>query len=241
MNIVTTRYGGGPVKPFSWSYSRLKNYESCPKRHWHMDIQKDVKDEEGEALQWGNAVHKALAERIDKSTPLPKGMGHYEKWVERIIGGKGARGNVLVEQQLAIDENFAPTKWFDSDAKRSGLNNPWYRGIGDVIKIVNSAALVVDWKTGKIVEDSQQLALMAACVFAHHPEVIQVRSEFIWLKDDASSRSDFHRDQMAQMWKKVWPRIEALKYAYETTTFPPKPGFLCKRWCAVKACPYNGK
>src|SRR5205807_2231069 len=77
---------------------------------------------------------------------------------------------ILVEQQLAINADFGPVPWFDSAA--------WFRGIGDVIKIVGPVALIVDWKTGKIVEDSQQLALMAACVFAHHPEVQKVRSEF---------------------------------------------------------------
>ena len=243
MNIVTTRYGGGPVKPFSWSYSRLKNYESCPKRHWHLDIAKDIKEEEGEALQWGNAVHKALADRISKGAPLPKGMGHFEKWVERIaaLGNKAHITVLMTEQQLAIDANFGPTQWFSSDAKKKDQNEPWYRGIADVIKVVGPAALVVDWKTGKIIEDSQQLALMAACVFAHHPEITRIRSEFIWLKDDASSRADFHRDEMAKMWKNIWPRVEALKIAHETTNYPAKPGYLCKRWCPVKACPHNGK
>lgn len=241
MNITTTSFDGAPIKkPFAWSYSRLKNFEVCPKRHWHVDIQKDFKEEEGESLQWGNAVHKALAARIDKDTPLPMGMGNYEKWVQRILTPPG-KGVVLVEQQLAIDENFGPTKWFDSDAKRAGMNSPWYRGIGDVIKIVGPVALIIDWKTGKILEDAPQLALMAACVFAHHPDVQKVRSEFVWLKEDATTRGDFDRNEMAAIWKNLWPRIEALKHAHDTTTYPPKPGRLCRRYCPVSACPHFGE
>jgi hypothetical protein len=225
-------------KPFAWSYSRLKNYETCPKRHFHIDVNKDVKEEEGEALLWGNAVHKALAKRIADGTKLPTGMERFEKWAARIItpGGK-----ILVEQQLAIDENFGPTAWFGSDAAKRGTGEPWYRGIGDVVKIVGPVALVIDWKTGKILEDSQQLALMAACVFAHHPEVIKVRSVFVWLKDDAETTEDFHRNDMPAMWKHLWPRIENLKNAYASTTFPAKPGGLCKRYCPVKVCPHNGE
>jgi len=229
-------------KPFAWSYSRLKNFEVCPKRHFHVDIAKDFREEEGESLVWGNMVHKALAERISKGTALPTGMEKFEKWVEKIVTGQGnANVQILVEQQLAINENFGKTAWFPSDAERAGTGAPWYRGIGDVIKIVGPVALVVDWKTGKIIEDSQQLALMAACVFAHHPDVMKVRSEFIWLKDDANTRDDFHRNDMAAMWKHLWPRIEALKYAHETTSYPAKPGHLCRRWCPVRTCPHYGE
>jgi hypothetical protein len=237
-HAITTRHGG--PKPFAWSYSRLKNYESCPKRSWHIDVlpkgdPNKVIEPEGEQLLWGNAVHKAFAKRL--VTPFvvfPKGMERYESWAEKIlVGSDNLNVKILVEQQLAISADFGPVPWFDSAA--------WFRGIGDVIKIIGPVALIVDWKTGKILEDSQQLALMAACVFAHHPEVQKVRSEFAWLKEDATTRADFHRNEMADMWKHIWPRIEALKNAYETTSYPAKPGALCKRWCPVTQCPHNGE
>lgn len=242
MSALTTRHGPVTAKPFAWSYSRLKNYETCPKRSWHLDIKKDVKEEEGESLQWGNEVHKALAKRIDKGIPLPQGMEKWEHWAEKMLAGKGSPGvQILVEQQLAINADFGPTAWFPSDAQKAGTGDPWYRGIGDVIKIVGPVALIIDWKTGKILEDCQQLALMAACVFAHYPEVKKVRSEFVWLKENADTRQDFHRVDMVQMWKNLWPRIEALKNAYDTTNYPAKPGGLCKRFCPVKSCPEHGE
>ena len=227
MQVTTVR---NKPKPFAWSYSKLKNYETCPKRHWHVDIQRDIKEEEGEALLWGNAVHKALAERLDKNVPLPKSMLEYEKWAERLLHGGGT---ILVEQKLAINKEFGPESWFGDKA--------WYRGIGDVIKIVGPVALIVDYKTGKILEDGSQLALMAACVFAHHPEVKKVRSEFIWLKEDATTRADFTREGMAEIWRGIWPRIESLEYAHNTMTYPAKPGPLCKRWCPVNVCPHHGE
>lgn len=226
MQVVTVR---NKPKPFSWSYSRLKNFESCPKRHWHLDIAKDIKEEAGEALLWGNAVHDALAKRVAHGAPLPKTMAEYEKWAERVLTGGG---NILVEQKLAINKDFGATSWFGDDA--------WYRGIGDVIKIVGPVALIVDYKTGKILEDGSQLALMAACVFAHHPDVQKVRSEFVWLKEDATTRADFARNEMARVWRDLWPRIEALEHAHNTIAYPPKPGALCKRWCPVNTCPHHG-
>jgi hypothetical protein len=230
ISIVLVTTVRNKPKAFSWSYSKLKNYETCPKRYHAIDVTKSYKEEEGEALQWGNAVHKALAERIaEPGKPLPKGMEHFEKWAESLLE---TGGTILVEQKLAINSSFGPTSWFGDDA--------WYRGIGDVIKIIGSVALIIDWKTGKIIEDGSQLALMAQCVFAHYPEVRQVRSEFVWLKEDASTRADFKRDDMMKVWAGLWPRVEALETAHKLTEFPPKPGGLCKRWCVVQSCPHHG-
>lgn len=226
--VTTTR---NKPKPFAWSYSKLKNFETCPKRHWHLDVAKDVKEEESEHIQYGNALHKALAERIEKNTELPKPFAKFEEWCTKVIGS--GNGKILVEQKLAIDKDFSPCSWFGDQA--------WYRGIADVIKIVGPVAVVLDWKTGKIQEDGSQLALMAQCVFAHHPEVQKIRTEFIWLKEDATTRADFSREDMVRVWAGVLPRVQVLENAYAMTNFPPKPGSLCRRWCPVTQCPHQGQ
>lgn len=226
MAAVTTR---SKVKKFSWSYSKLKNFETCPKKYHAVDVAKLVKEDDSETLRWGNEVHKHLAERIARGVELPAGMKSFEKWVTPILGP----GKILVEQKLSITKTFEACGFFDADV--------WFRGIGDVIKINGRVGLVVDWKTGKILEDSQQLALMAACVFAAYPEVQRVRSEFIWLKEDATTREDFKREEMHKMWASLWPRIESLENAHETNTFPAHPSGLCRRYCPVSACAHHGK
>lgn len=230
--VTTTRYS---PKPFAWSYSRLKNFESCPKRHYEVDIAKNVKEDESEQLTFGNALHEALAKRIGKNVQLPTPFAKYESWAVRMVtpvGIKGVDTKLLVEQKLAITKDFGPCEFFDKLA--------WFRGVGDVIKITGPVALVADWKTGKILEDSMQLALMAQCVFAHHPEVERVRSEFIWLKEDATTRADFSRQDMVKLWVNLHPRVSALEHAHNTTTYPAKPGSLCRRWCPVRSCPHHG-
>lgn len=228
INTTTTR---SKPKPFAWSYSKLKNYETCPKRHYHVDVAKDIKEEESEHITYGNAVHKALANAISGKEALPKPFAHLQPWVDKF--GHGIGGTVLVEQQLAITEDLNPTTWFGKDA--------WYRGIADVIKIVGEVAAVLDWKTGKISEDGVQLALMAQCVFAHHPEVQKIRTEFVWLKEDATTRADFARDDMVSVWAGLLPRVTLLKGAYEGANFPAKPGYLCRRFCPVTSCPHHGE
>lgn len=227
--IQTTTVRNRP-KAFSFSYSKLKNFETCPKRHFHYEIAKDVVEPEGEALQYGNAVHEALAKALI-GTPLPKHFSNLQQWVDR-VGGTGY-DKLLTEQKLAITNEFEPCEWFAKTA--------WYRGVADVIKITGRVALAVDWKTGKILEDGSQLALMAACIFAHHPEVQKIRTEFVWIKEDATTRADFARDDMARVWAGILPRVSQLQQAHETQTFPPKPGGLCRKWCSVHSCPHQGK
>ena len=226
---ITTRVHG--PKPFTWSYSRLKNFEACPKKHYEVDITKRAKEEESEQLLWGNRVHDAFAKRLgEKQAPFPKGMEHLEVWAEKLVTSPGI---IHVENKLALTRDFGACGFFDPGV--------WFRAVGDVIKINGPVALIVDWKTGKILEDSVQLALSAACVFAKYPEVKRVRSRFAWLKENATSDEDFTPADMAPMWKRLLPRIEALEHAHNTTTYQAKPGGLCRNWCPVASCPHHGE
>jgi hypothetical protein len=226
MTAVTT-YARG--KPFTWSYSKLKNFDVCPKRHWHIDIVKNVKEEESEILQWGNEVHDKLAKRLDKKKPLPATMQDFER---HCAGIEKMPGQLYVEQKYGLTEDFSPCTFFDSKV--------WYRGIGDVVVVAPPRALAIDWKLGKVIDDSQQLALMAACIFGHYPEVDQVDTIFMWLKEDARTHQVFKRAEMPAMWNALMPRIKTYKYAVEHDIFPAKPGGLCKRWCPVDTCQYHG-
>lgn len=228
--VAITTTGVRP-KAFSWSYSKLKNFETCPKRHYEIDVAKNIKEEDSEQLKWGNLLHDGFAKRLGKNKiPLPVTLESYEPLMKRL---EAVPGEILVENKFAITSEFAPCDWFAKDA--------WYRGIADVAIINGQVALAIDYKTGKILEDGVQLALMAACMFAHFPQLQAIRTEFFWIKDDAQSRADFKRPEMIEMWRGLWPRIEALKQASETMTYPPKSGGLCKRYCPVVSCPYHGK
>jgi hypothetical protein len=244
--FASTTVRNTPAKPkdFAWSYSRLKNFESCPKRHYHIDVAKDVSEEEGEALQYGNFVHKALADRIAKGTPIPDPHKvNLEPWAQRVLKGhpdakayEAATGaKVLVEQKLAITKEFDACDFYDK------VKQPWFRGIGDVIIVNGPVALTLDWKTGKIIEDSVQLALTAACIFAAYPSVQRIRSSFVWLKEDAQTNADLSRTDMPALWAGVLPRVKLVQHAYDNNEFPAKPGFLCRRWCPVSKCPHHGE
>lgn len=230
VTLSTTR---NRPKPFTWSYSKLKNFETCPKRYYAIDVEKKYKEnDEAGHLGYGNLVHEGLANAINhEHTPLPDTLKKLQPWVDKVLGG--SKGTILVEQQMAITKDFKKTGWFDEDV--------WYRGVGDVVKLVGPVALVIDWKTGKILEDGIQLALMAQCVFAHHPQIHKIRTRFVWLKEDATTDADFTREDMVGVWAGLLPRVTTLRTAHEQMNFPPKTNGLCKRFCIVESCPYRGE
>src|SRR5699024_6908309 len=101
-------------------------------------------------------------------------------------------------------------------------------------------ALAIDYKTGKIVEDSEQLALMAECIFSHYPEVEAVRTEFWWLKDDAATRQNYYRNNRSATWASILPEVMTLENAHKTLDFPPRQSGLCRKHCIVTECPFHG-
>lgn len=215
--------------PFTWSFSRLKNDETCPKKHYEVDIAKNFVDDTTQ-LRWGNEVHAALAAACSGKVALPDSMRDYQHWVDAIKAGPG---ELLTEQRYALTKDLKPTEYFGPAV--------WYRGVADVVRIDGPVALAVDWKTGKILHDSVQLMLMAQCIFSFHPEIQRIRTEFIWLKDNCSTPEIFSRQGVADAWQGLLPRVQEYQRHIDTKTFMPKPGRLCFKHCPVLSCPHNGK
>jgi PD-(D/E)XK nuclease superfamily len=217
------------AKEWSWSYSKYKNYDTCPKRHYEVDIAKNYTDS-SEQLMWGNQVHDALAKAAAKGAALPDSMKDYQKWIDDI---KDVPGTLLVEMKMAINKAFQPTSWFANDA--------WFRGICDIALIGHRNALARDYKTGKMTHDARQLMLMSQCIFAHYPKVQHIDTQFVWLKEGCTTPESFDRDTIVREWPPVLDHVKQMKQAADTMTYPPKPGKLCARYCPVLSCPYHGK
>lgn len=231
------------MKPFAWSWSKLKNFRSCPKRHWHMDIQKDFAEPESDHMKWGHMVHQSMADFIRTDKPLPLTMEHFRPMPERFAVLRKEGVPVDVELKLAMNEAFKPVGFFD--------NGAWFRGVVDVMARGIFVAHAADWKTGKMPDggdaEYEQLALTAQLVFAHYPEIDEVSTSFVWLGyfDDngrpETTERIYTRDGMMPLWNKLWPDINVMKEAWRTTTYPPKPSGLCRNYCAVTSCPFHGK
>lgn len=223
-------------RPFAWSYSKLKNFETCGKRYHHIDVLKDVREEESEELAWGNRLHDALAKAIAHGAPLSKVYKDYEKWAGVVRHAQAQGWTILVEQKLALTQDLEACDFFD---RRVPV---WFRGIADVLMISpdGTEASVIDWKTGKRKDDLPQLALTAQCVFSKYDTVSSVQTRFVWLKDGTMTKGSYTRPSMATVWAELMPRVNALTKAHQENRFPARPSGLCKMWCPVTMCQHHG-
>ena len=218
------------TKPKAWSYSALTSYETCPRRHYETKVIKRVKEPETEALRWGSAVHKALEMRVKKDKPLPTGMTQWEPLVQKIAN---VGGFTLTESQYALDENFNSVHWFHKDV--------WMRMILDFGKLRDTSLLALDYKTGKVKEDIDQLKLFAAVMFKIYPDVEKIVTGYVWLKDKKVTKETFQREQLPDLWGAFIPRVNRLQAAHDQNDWPEKPSGLCRAWCPVTACQFNGR
>lgn len=232
------------AKEWSWSFSKKKNFDTCPKRHYEVDILKNF-TESSEALTEGNEVHKALAAAVLHACgiptsgsgrdmviakPLPEPYSYLQKWVDVVAT---SAGTLKVEEKYAITRDFQKTAYF--------APNTWYRGICDTLRLNGTTATALDWKTGKVQHNSVQLMLMATCIFIHYPQIETVKTRFVWLAEDCTTREIWQRSTIMKEWTALLPELATMEQASKTLTYPPKPGALCRKWCPVNSCPFHGK
>lgn len=217
----------------AWSYSALEAYETCPKRFWHLNVAKDIKEEKSEAQMEGIQVHKAIEDFIMRGKPLPVGLVHMEKvYAPYRAACLALPGSVYGEQKLAITAEYVPTGWFADDV--------WFRTILDLMVVGDKHAVVVDHKTGKTKNDMTQLELMAAVGFLIRPQLEVIDAAYVWTKSGKVTGKRIHAEDCIDIWSNILPRVERLQEAHRKTEFPPTHSGLCKRYCPVTSCPYHG-
>ena len=211
------------------SYSSIKMYENCPKRYLYQRINKEVVDTGSNATIYGQRIHKDLENRLLHGQALPQETSKHEQ-VCQTLQQLTQHATLLAEQQLCLNENLTPTGWYDNDA--------WLRSILDVLIIKGDKAIVIDWKTGKRRPDFMQLQLFALQVFKHYSSICEVKTSFVWLKDEAIDTETYTLNDTSIMWKDILSRIERINQSCKTNNFPARPSGLC-RWCpAQNICEY---
>lgn len=218
----------------AWTYSQLDSFESCPRKFYHLKVAKDVKEPPTVHTEWGTTVHTAFENYMLHGTPLPEGMTQWQPIATKISQLPGQK---LTEYKYALDRSFQPTDW----------KNAWTRGIADLVVIHKDRAAVMDYKTGKR-KPTEQLDLYAAYVFHYYPQVEAVNTGFVWLKErkidwnvSKPDRKAFTRAELPIIWQALLPRVHKLESAYERDRWPAKTSGLCKAWCPVTSCEFNGK
>jgi hypothetical protein len=215
------------------SHSAIAMFEQCPKRYYHQKVVKDAKDEGGIASDYGNRVHKQFELRLKDGTPLPIETVDYEGMVAS-IERTAARINatLLVEDEICLNNKLRVVDWWAEDA--------WLRAKLDVLIIKDDYAMIFDWKTGKRKVDFSQLFLAGVMALFKYPELMSVRTGFVWLKDkklDQDPERIERRDMVAHL-HKLFPRIKRIEQALETNNWPARPSGLCAYCPARDMCEF---
>ena len=221
------------TKPFAWSYSKLHGFEICPRRYHETEIKKAWPKDRSAQLDWGDAVHLAMANALKTGESLPTIFRLFQHWVDKV---NRTPGELLIEDDAkwAINRDFKPVPWF--------APNVWLRTVADAVKLDSPAALIVDWKAGKSANaDPIQLVLTSLMCLVQFPEVQCVRSDFVWLQEDAQTTQVLYRHEAADQWAEIIPRVQLLQKAHADQNFPPKPNRFCRNYCPVKSCEYWGR
>lgn len=214
---------------FAWSYSRLKNYETCGLRHYHYDVIKDIQEEESGALREGNELHKAFELRVKDGVKLPLPFARHETVLAQLCAEPG---ETYSEQKLALNRDFQPTGFFSGDV--------WFRTVIDFCKVRGAEAFVIDYKSGRIADDETQLALMAATIMHHDAAIAAVQSAFLFVNHGKLVPKAFTRDDLARIWANVLPRVQKLEAAAAADDYQPRPSGLCVKYCGVVSCQFHG-
>lgn len=221
------------MKQKAWSYSALEAFETCPKRFWHLNVAKDVKEEKSDAQLEGIMVHKSIEDYIMKGKPLPLGLVHMEKVYAPYRALRVAKPDTVYgEQKLAITKDYVPTGWFADDV--------WFRTVMDLMVVGETRGVVLDHKTGKVKHDMTQLELMAAVGFLVQPQLEVIDAGYAWTKSGKVTGRRINADECSDIWMNILPRVERLQKAHATTDFPAIQSGLCKRYCPIESCVYHG-
>jgi hypothetical protein len=218
-------------KPFTWSYSALKSFNICPKRYYHYSVAKDITEPVSEHLRVGWDTHKAFELRVKEGRKLPLPLAVHEPFMTLLANAQGA---VSTELRLGLTRGFTPTAFFAPDV--------WYRAVIDYAAVFpgKRRAAIVDYKTGKPSDDLTQLRLGAVALLAHDPDIDRVTAAMFFIGFGTTRMVRLSRDDVTGVWADVLPGVNRLERAHAEDRFEPRPGGLCKRWCSVKSCIYNG-
>ena len=216
-----------------WSFSRIKAFEQCPKKFYHLKIAKNYREPETEAMHYGTVVHEAAEKYIRDGEPLPKQFEYMEPTLKVLLSMKGEK---LCEYEMGLTENLEPCA-FDAE-------DVWFRGIADLI-IINrekKVAKVLDYKTGKSAKyaDKGQLELMALALFKHFPEIEMVRAGLLFVVANKFITAKYYKNEEQKLWRKWLFDYGRMEKAYKQDVWNAHPSGLCRRHCVVTECPHNG-
>lgn len=206
----------------SWSYSKLLDFEQCPRRVKMKHIDR-VPEEKAPAAERGTQIHQMAEDYVrGKGKSLPTELMKFVDEFE-VLRRDFKLGLVSLEGEWGFDKD-----WMPADYKTA-----WLRMKGDAIHLSNkTSAVVIDYKTGRSfgneIKHGEQVQLYAIATFIRYPNLQNITVELWYLDQDELTKKEYTR---AQALRYVQPFDKRGNKLTSAKDFPANPNqFTCK-WC----------
>ena len=223
------------------SPTSLSTYATCPRQYQAKYITKEVVFADTEATLMGSYVHKLLEDTTNcffNNGNFPeRGTDNLLPIVRTLCKYRGTKGlEVKAETKLAIDKDSNACDWYSKDC--------YMRAIADAVFTCNGQTLVLDYKTGKYkgepVPESIQIQaefLRRCCIPQTFGEPTSILFLYLFAAPNTLARYEFKKGSYD-----LQTKVDVLmnKLAADTEFLPQRSG-LCKKWCDVLRCEFNGR
>ena len=216
----------------AWSYSRVNTFKQCPKKYYHLNVKKDVKDMGSAATRYGGRVHRAAEKYIKEGKPLDREYNFMQGTLDVLNKIEGEKHCELRLGVAKDGENFAATRF--------GASDVWYRGIADLVIIDGDTAFSVDYKTSKNTNyaDTKQLDLIAGALFINFPQLKKIKSALSFVICKQFITKEHTSDLYKSYINAFDEELERIEIALENNVWNPVGGPLCA-FCPVTSCEHN--
>lgn len=220
------------------SFTKIQLYTQCPKQYLHKYIYKDTpKPPPSVHLEHGKRVDTDIENAL-KGLPLPDDLAYLEPLLARF---KATHYEVFPQRNIGLDGCLRPCDYFDNDQVKWRLKLDLV-GLRKTGKNTHGAS-VIDWKTGKIRQDSGQLGLYGAGVFCEWPFVAEVSTAYFFVDHKKASKTNTYKlHHFKQLWGYYQEQADTVEEAYRVGDWPAKESGLCRFCeCTPQQCSVRGK
>lgn len=217
----------------TFSHSSLKDFQNCPRKYYEVKVLEKYPREETEATAYGTQLHEQCELHIRDGRPLDQNFRFLQPVLDKL---KAMPGRKYPEYEMALTKDLRVCNFHAPDR--------WVRGIADLIIVDddNLTARVFDYKSGSDkYPDTSQLELMALMIFKHFPHIRSVSGGLLFVLKNSVRKCKVELDMQDKMWWKYREEVARIEQAHATGVWNPKQSGLCRKWCPVLDCSFNGR
>lgn len=217
----------GPVP--AWSFSVLKNFETCPYRVYLSKVDK-CPEPSSEAADRGTEIHDIAENYIrgEGSDTIPSELkkleGAYARLREQFAENPE---RFELEQNWGFTATWQQTGFFDKDV--------WARQKLDVFYRAGDSARIIDHKTGRKfgneLKHSDQGLQYAVGAFKRYPELKFIEVDFYYTDQGQTMPKQYSRDKAMVFLPRIEQRAFALTNATREQLSRPLPSINNCKFC----------